>query len=887
MRTTLALVMLALLAAPSAWAIPILCGETKEGILSGGEIGYTFHAEGTPEVPEAVLIGVSNYPSYDECWKLIDPDGMQVGANKCSEPVTAGATENRSLTKTGTYTILVYENFNDQTGPFAVSLDAVSEKADGEYNGPPMPACRRGNDGTRPIQCGQTLSGTFDVLGDVDSFTFAAESLAAASISVSSESGFDPCWRLFDPTGTPVKNASNATLFCETSAVLPLPVPNGAYTVVVYESFGDVVGTYSVSVNFLGQPCPCGNGTVEPSKGEACDFSAPASGCCTAGCAIASAGTTCRTAVGACDIAETCDGNAVACPADLVASSATVCRSAADVCDLTETCTGSSPTCPPDVKSTAVCRSAVSACDAPETCNGTSNTCPADALSPSGTVCRSAAGDCDVAERCSGSSGTCPGDALAPSGSVCRAAAGACDLAEACAGGSAACPADVVRSTATVCRSAAGVCDVAETCDGANPSCPADGFAPSSTPCRSSAGVCDGAESCTGSAAACPADTRLPSGTVCRSAGGVCDAAETCSGTSATCPADVLASSATVCRSAVGACDVAETCTGSSATCPADVLRGSGTVCRAAAGVCDMAETCTGGSAACPANVTAPNGTGCDDGLFCTENDHCTAGACGGTARICNDDDACTTDQCDEALDQCSASANSCDDVNPCTTDACVGGGACTHTPRTGEPCGADPCTVGRTCQADSSCAGGTPKDCSALDDACSRGVCNPANGACVAQPIDDSAECTGACLVPPDPKRCPGCELTCENLCAERSTDQCGLGVPTKGKPPIIVIVVIGTPGERCRIVVKTSSENHAPTVLRAKPARVRGGAKAKRIGDDGRIEMPTKLKLNPVARKLLDRGESLDARIEITIGPKGSKPTLTRLVRLVKRGL
>ena len=62
--------------------------------------------------------------------------------------------------------------------------------------------------------------------------------------------------------------------------------------------------------------CPgCGNGIVE--GGEACDDGNLVSGdCCSSSCTIESAGTVCRPAINACDVAETCTGSSPTCPAD-------------------------------------------------------------------------------------------------------------------------------------------------------------------------------------------------------------------------------------------------------------------------------------------------------------------------------------------------------------------------------------------------------------------------------------------------------------------------------------------------------------------------------------------------------------------------------------------
>src|SRR6185503_4176624 len=111
----------------------------------------------------------------------------------------------------------------------------------------------------------------------------------------------------------------------------------------------------------------CGNSVVN--AGEQCDDGNTVNGdCCDVNCQFEAAGTSCRSAAGVCDTAETCTGSSGTCPANAFAASSTVCRSAAGVCDVAENCTGSSATC------------------------------PADALVSSGTLCRSAAGVCDIAE---------------------------------------------------------------------------------------------------------------------------------------------------------------------------------------------------------------------------------------------------------------------------------------------------------------------------------------------------------------------------------------------------------------------------------------------------------------------------------------------------------
>jgi fibronectin type 3 domain-containing protein len=124
------------------------------------------------------------------------------------------------------------------------------------------------------------------------------------------------------------------------------------------------------------------------------------------------------------------------------------------------------------------CRAAVGPCDVEETCDGVNADCPEDKLAAAGKECRAGVpGGCDIAETCSGTSPDCPADGFAQAGTVCRAAvAGGCDIAESCTGTSATCPNDAVATSATVCRASTDVnkCDPAENCTGLSTTCPSD-----------------------------------------------------------------------------------------------------------------------------------------------------------------------------------------------------------------------------------------------------------------------------------------------------------------------------------------------------------------------------------------------------------------------------
>jgi hypothetical protein len=141
---------------------------------------------------------------------------------------------------------------------------------------------------------------------------------------------------------------------------------------------------------------------------------------------------------------DTCDAN-LGCQ-HTPGNAGTVCRAAAGACDVAATCSGASATCPPNgfLPATTTCRPAGGACDLPELCTGSSAACPADAKVAAGTVCHTAAGVCDTSQSCDGTNNACPADVLQPTSVQCRApscSAGVATQAAFCTGAATACPA--------------------------------------------------------------------------------------------------------------------------------------------------------------------------------------------------------------------------------------------------------------------------------------------------------------------------------------------------------------------------------------------------------------------------------------------------------------
>ncbi len=149
----------------------------------------------------------------------------------------------------------------------------------------------------------------------------------------------------------------------------------------------------------------------------------------------------------------------------------------------------------------------------------------------------------------------------------------------------------------------------------------------------------------------------------------------------------------------------------------------------------------------------------CSDGLFCTVNDTCNAGVCGGSARDCSGaGDQCNTGVCDENADACVPSPSN-------------EGGTCSDGLF---------CTVGETCTA-GVCGGGTARDCSGSSDQCNTGTCNETSDACEAVPSNEGGTCSDGLF-------CTVGDVCTAGICAgtardcSAQTDQCNTGTCNEG---------------------------------------------------------------------------------------------------------
>lgn len=437
----------------------------------------------------------------------------------------------------------------------------------------------------------------------------------------------------------------------------------------------------------------------------------PSNGCHTCNPALASAswtnkasGTSCDdgqfcTVADACTAAGGCTGNARMCADDGLPCTAEVCNESDDVCSASvlagcligNACVAAGAEDPDN--SCHVCNPAASRVAWSNKATGTSCSdgqfCTVGDLCSAQGVCAGPARDCSDGQECTAD--------------VCN------EQLDRCVSTTAGC------IIAGLCR-LAGIADPQDSCRMCDPTRSVSTWSP-----KAAGASCDDGRFCT------IADA--------------CDAAGSCIGTANPC-SDGNSCTTDTCDEASGAClgtfpggcVIAGSCLNAGSVDPNNTCQ-----------ICDPGRSESAWS-------RKPSGERCDDGLFCTVLDSCNgSGVCGGTARVCDDGVACTSEACDEASHQClaavtsgcqidgscvtagtpepgntcrscepmlsttnwsnSAAGTTCEDGEFCTVaDVCDGLGACSGSTRgcdDGLPCTTDSCN-----EAMDRCTSGNPSGC-------------------------------------------------------------------------------------------------------------------------------------------------------------------------------
>jgi hypothetical protein len=136
-------------------------------------------------------------------------------------------------------------------------------------------------------------------------------------------------------------------------------------------------------------------------------------------------GGTCSHSGDPCAAGPECDNSCNEAADNCFAAGGTGCSSDGNPCTLDQ-CDGAGSCDHPAGNAGALCRSAAGACDVAELCTGASTACPPDAFEPLSTTCRASTGECDVAEQCSGVSASCPSDLHISGGTACTSDGSIC-----------------------------------------------------------------------------------------------------------------------------------------------------------------------------------------------------------------------------------------------------------------------------------------------------------------------------------------------------------------------------------------------------------------------------------------------------------------------------
>jgi hypothetical protein len=338
-----------------------------------------------------------------------------------------------------------------------------------------------------------------------------------------------------------------------------------------------------------------------------------------------------------------------------------------------------------------------------------------------------------------------------------------------------------------------------EVCDGRDNDC--DGVVDNSAPADAS---CDDHDPCTGSPR-CERGRCVPGTPVsCAEHDSACTVG-VCDSSDGSCSPENLADGLT--------CDDGDRCSVGSTCDDGSCVGGTPVSCAHLDTEC-MVGQCDPDTGGCRA-VPRTDGTTCDDGNLCTLATTCQEGVCGGGAPVdCSgEDDQCLRGVCDGETGLCTTvprrEGQSCDDGQYCTVSTTCQEGVCTGgLPRncttTGDQCNAgvcDPtagesgacvkepygdgrscqdgrfCTVDTTCQADGSCGGGQPRNCSGEGGSCRTGICDEEAGECTGEPVADGTECDDGLFCTVNNQCAAGECVGVARDCSEED-DQCNVGV-------------------------------------------------------------------------------------------------------------
>jgi len=213
---------------------PISCGQTLADSISavGQKNNYTFTAGAGDKVTIRVLVTSGGMNPYLE---LYDSSMTKIAYNYSYSGNYTSI--DKALTTGGTYTVVVYDNGNDETGNYNLTWQKLSNPCN-----------------ATAITCGQAISGSLSAAGQQNFYTFTATAGDKVTIRLVKTSGaFQPQLELYDATGAEIGSGYN---YSGNDVVIDKSLSTGgAYTLVVSDYGNDAIGNYNLTWQKLSNPC--------------------------------------------------------------------------------------------------------------------------------------------------------------------------------------------------------------------------------------------------------------------------------------------------------------------------------------------------------------------------------------------------------------------------------------------------------------------------------------------------------------------------------------------------------------------------------------------------------------------------------------------------------
>ena len=210
-------------------------------LVVGGLDSYTF----TASANDKVIVRMSRTSGYylNPEIRLYGPDGTQTCEAHASDgSVGQGGSSyteisSCTLTSDGTYTIIASDYKGNASGDYSLTLLSLNAA------------------NATTIDCGQTASGSLDAIGEIDSYTFTADSNDAVVLTLTRTSGtLDPYLELLDSAGT--KTASNYSTSGSPTSINQTLSTGGTYIIFASDYGNDETGKYTLKFQKNDNACP-------------------------------------------------------------------------------------------------------------------------------------------------------------------------------------------------------------------------------------------------------------------------------------------------------------------------------------------------------------------------------------------------------------------------------------------------------------------------------------------------------------------------------------------------------------------------------------------------------------------------------------------------------